>query len=673
MSTKLRTFKARKLSGTLPVIRRGEPQELASGFPVAHYSYSSMSKFSTNPIMFRIQYMNRDKIESTHNASGVLGTAFHKSMEVYYGGIEELKPKDESQAVEFGLKAGMEFLKEYNDGFIEFTDKMENKQALFDKFSFLFAAYVKEKPNNPGEVIISTEECIIETIDVEWRGHRLTLPVPLKGYLDKLVRHDGKLKIKDYKSCYSFSDPDKIDGEKIIQAIIYYFLVYAKYGEAPYSCTYEEVKWSLNSGKNAGKPQVQQYEIVYTDHEYFFDFFFRFYEDMTNGLNGKMVYVPNIKTMYDNEVSIVAYINRLDIPEEKAELMKEHQVSNITDLLKAKIQSAGSMRKLMKTVEEKFVSAKNLNYDSMQNHEKIKVKMMEHGMMLDHHSTIEGSAVDLFRYTPSIGLKMSRLATYVADVEQVLGISDVRVLAPIRGSSLVGFEVPRAVRRFPGRQSNRGFELAIGQNITGETRYFDLRQSPHTLVAGATGSGKSIFLNLIIQQLATIPNVQLHLYDPKMVEFNQYESIAQDYQSDHENITLALSYLVDEMNQRYRELQKAGVRSIAELPSMPYKFVIIDEFGDLVRSKETQDVVLLLSQKARAAGIHLILATQRPSVKIINGDIKANFPVKVAFHTAKESDSRIVLDEEGAEKLLGKGDMLFSTSDGIERLQGFNI
>jgi DNA segregation ATPase FtsK/SpoIIIE and related proteins len=687
--------KPRKLTGTLPTIRRGKPPEDLSGFPVKHYSHSSMVKFSTNPIMFKINYLNGDQIDSTKNISGVIGTAFHKAMEVYYRGNPDLMPADEAQAIEYGLKVGMQFLEQYEDGFIEYSEKIKNKQEAYDRLVFLFNSYVKEKPHNPTEELIATEECIEEHIDVEWRGHRLTLPVPLKGYIDKIIRQDGKLKIIDYKTCQRFSDPDSIEGDKIIQAIVYYLLVYAKYGEAPYSFTFEEAKMTKN--KDLTERQIQHYEIVYTDHELYFEFFFRFYEDMTNALGGKMVYVPNVKTMFDNEVSIIAYIHRLDIQEEQARLMKELQVTNITDLLKAKIQSAGSMRNLLKAVEQKFVAAKNVNYDRMSNHEKIQTKLMEHGMMLGYDSTITGASVDLYRFKPTIGLKMSRLEAYEADVEQVLGISGIRVLAPIPGSSLVGFEVPRSVRNFPSRPANKSFNLAIGQTITGETRYFDLREAPHMLVAGAAGSGKSIFLSSIIEQLGGISNVDLHLYDPKMVELSMYQHLAADYQDDMEAITQSLASLVDEMDARYAKLKKAGVRNISGVSDMNYKVIVIDEFADLSmqsimkqhkpkkkgkKNEEPEpeeytmvvsDYIIRLAQKGRAAGMHIILATQRPSVDVISGLIKANFPVKAAFRTAKESDSRVILDEAGAEKLMGKGDMLFATHEGIERLQGFNI
>lgn len=674
--TKMRRVKLRQLTGTLPRIAKGKPQEMANGFPVTHYSASAMSLFSSNPLMFKVNYVNRDRFESTQNISGVLGKAFHKALEVYYRGNPDFLPKDEAEAVEMGLKFGMHFLNEYNDGFIEYSEKIANKQDVLDRFSFLYTAYVTEHAYNPAIQILSTEECLEETIDVEWKGHRLVLPVPLKGYLDKLIRDvDGKLKIIDYKSCYTFSDQDELDGAKMLQAVIYYLLVYACYGEAPHSIIFEEAKWTKNGkSKTTGlidPHQVHDFEMVYADLEFYFDFFFRFYEDMTNGLNGKMVYVPNIKTMFDNELSLVAYTHRLDIPAEQAQLMKELQVDNITDLFKAKIANAGSMRKFLLAVEGKIARAQNINYARMQNHEKIETKLLEHGMILHYDSTVEGATVDLFRYEPSMGLKMSRIAQYVADVEQVLGIDGIRVLAPIRGSTLVGFEVPRATRSFPASPGNLGFELAIGQTIDGTSRYFDIREAPHMLVAGSAGSGKSYFLHTIIKQLLKT-GAAIHIFDPKQVDFREYKGTVDTYADTPEDIELGLLTLVDLMEARYTDLAAQGHRNVKEAGTAPI-FVIIDEYADLTHQNSSMPkTVQRLAQKGRAAGIHIVLATQRASTKVISGDVKVNFPVKAVFRMAKATDSLVMLDEKGAEKLKGKGDMLFQTADGLERLQAFS-
>ena len=303
--------------------------------------------------------------------------------------------------------------------------------------------------------------------------------------------------------------------------------------------------------------------------------------------------------------------------------------------------------------------------------------MAEHGLGLEFDSVVTGGSVTLYRYEPSIGLKMSRIESYVKDIEQVVETSGIRALAPIKDSGLVGFEIPNKTRTFPEMSpKNAGFNLAIGVTIMGEVRYYDVRTAPHILVAGTSGSGKSVFLNGIIKQLQEIPDIGLHLFDPKQVELFQFEGKKNvvEYQHSHAKIIESLKALVEIMEVRYTELRNAKARSIQEYPSMGYKFIIIDEFADLTsEKKEAAELIQLLAQKGRACGIHVIIATQRASTKIISGDIKVNFGVKVVFKMAKAIDSRVMLDEDGAEKLLGKGDMLFSTSNGLERLQGFNI
>lgn len=679
-----------------------KPKSNNKDFPIDHISASSMIALSTNPLLFKIRYVNRDNFDTAVGISAVLGKSFHKALEVYSGGSDVLVATNEAEAIEYGLKAGMEYLDAYNEGYINFSKTIPNKQKAFELLSFCYSAYVKQMPYKAGE-LIAVEDKIKEKIDVNWRGAKLILPIPLKGYLDKVVREDGKLKIKDYKTCYTFSNPEKIDGAKIIQAVEYYLLGYAKYGEEPYSVTFEEVKYTKNSD---GGKQVREYEIVFAENELYFDFYFRFYEDMIRALNGEMVYIPNVNAMYDNEIAIIAYIHRLDISEETAKLMKKHKVQNISELLKREIQSAGNMRKLMKTVEASFVSAKNIDYSKMKNWEKIKTKLMEHGMILDFDTLIEGSTVDLYQFIPSMGLKMSRIRNYVDDIEQVLGISGVRVLAPIPNSTKVGFEVPRVERSYPTIPAGNGFDVAIGQTIMGAPRRFDFRQAPHILVAGSSGSGKSVWLNGFIEQVHRIPNVELHLFDPKRVELSQHRSKAVEYQADIQEIYNALGRLEKEMEKRYKALETAGVRNIEGVPDMKYKVVIIDEFGELITAKvvDVQQVptghvfsrgerageeemktietdisggietkLLRLAQMGRACGIHLVIATQTPRTDIVKGTIKANFPTKVVFRTAKAIDSVVVLDDTGAEKLAGKGDMLFAGDHGIERLQGYNL
>lgn len=634
-------------------------------FPLEHYSYSSMVQFSVNPIMFKIRHINGDKIETTNSISSVIGQAFHSAMDIYYGG-------DLEDPVKRGLEYGMDFLDNYNDNFIEFNITTPNIQKAQEKFVFLYTSYLNELKESKAE-IVACEEKLEQRVSVEWRGKKLNLPVPLKGYLDKIIREDGRLKIVDYKTTNAFSNPDKIDGAKILQAVMYYLLVLSAYKEAPYSMIYEEIKGTKNRDKS---PQVKRYEIVYEDNEQFFDFFFRFYEDMTLAINGQSVFVPNILSFWDNETAIVAYIHRLDQPEEVAKEMSRLKVENITDLLRAKIEKAGNMRKFLKSLEKSCETAKKINYKNMSKEEQIKTKLLEHGMILHFVDKIEGLNIDLYRFEPSIGLKMKKIEGYVADIEQVVGKSGVRVLAPIPNTTYVGFEVPRSDRKFiEEKPVNDGFELALGKDVMGDIFKYDLRKAPHLLVAGATGSGKSVFLNSIISQLINT-NSELYLFDPKKVELSQFESQAKLYLDDAETIAIALQDLVVEMEARYVVMKKAKARTI-EGTGLNYKFIIIDEFGDLTLGsayeKTISNSIVLLAQKARACGMHLILATQRPSVDVITGTIKANFVTKAVFKMSKPIDSTVVLGYNGAEKLLGRGDLIFSTDEGDVRLQGYSF
>jgi S-DNA-T family DNA segregation ATPase FtsK/SpoIIIE len=222
----------------------------------------------------------------------------------------------------------------------------------------------------------------------------------------------------------------------------------------------------------------------------------------------------------------------------------------------------------------------------------------------------------------------------------------------------------------------------IGVDVMGNAKKIDVRKAPHILAAGTSGSGKSVFLNTTIKQLMTWDATEIILIDPKMVELSQFEGEknVREYADDPAKILKILNKLNKEMDERYAMLKKAKIRSIMEgsatMKMPPYIILIIDEFGDLVSSsKYGQDIrhaLLILAQKGRAAGIHIIVTTQHPTVKIIDGEIKANFPIRVAFKTVNAINSHVIIDESGAEKLLGDGDMLLKTHDSITRLQGYN-
>ena len=635
--------------------------------------------------MFKVNNINGDQLETTSRPTNVIGKACHKALETYF----TEKTNDEGEAIKKAHETGIDYLKSFSDDFIEYTDSISSRAKLDEKYAFSIFGYLKElNVKRDIKEILLVEKMLLHKIEVDGK----TLPIPLKGSADLVYRDTkGRIIIRDHKFTGKFSAEEEIDGAKLIQAAFNYFLVYAELGERPYSMIYEEFKITENRDKS--QRQVKEFEIVFEKHPLIFDFFFRFYEDVTNGLLGHQVYIPNLYAIFDREVSILAYIHRLDIDEERDKAFKKLKVDNITDFLKKKIQKDGAMKKYLATVSKNFISGKTLNYATMTTEEKIKMKLAEHGLGVEFDSKVVGSAITLYRYTPSIGLKMSKIESYVKDIEQVVEVSGIRILAPIPNSGLIGFEVPKKERTFPvDAPTFDGFNLAIGADIMGNTYRLDLREAPHMLVCGATGSGKSVFISSLISQLQQFSGgeAQLILMDPKMVELSFFKGArnTRSYHYEYKDIASQLNSLVEEMDARYVKLQELGAKNLSEYnasgQSMPYLFVFIDEYGDLISregeeqpNKKMRNIkknVLILAQKARAAGIHVVLTTQRPSIKIIDGDIKANFPTRAAFRTSTSIDSQVILDQAGAEKLLGKGDMLLlnPAESGLERLQGFS-
>ena len=315
-----------------------------------------------------------------------------------------------------------------------------------------------------------------------------------------------------------------------------------------------------------------------------------------------------------------------------------------------------------------------------------------------------GPSVTKYEVKPAVGVRVNRISNLADDLALALAAKDVRIEAPIPGKSLVGIEVPNSeiatvTFRELWDQSktdvSKLLEIPLGKAVNGSVRSFDLAKMPHLLVAGSTGSGKSVAVNGIIASIlmkARPDEVKFMMVDPKMVELSVYNDIPHlliPVVTNPRKASRALQKVVDEMENRYELFSKVGARNIAgynakvaeynaqseykQVP-LPLIVVIVDELADLmmVASKEVEDAIIRLGQKARAAGIHMILATQRPSVDVISGLIKANVPSRIAFAVSSGTDSRTILDENGAEKLLGRGDMLFKPIDENHpvRLQG---
>ncbi|QHS23055.1 DNA translocase FtsK [Virgibacillus sp. MSP4-1] len=313
----------------------------------------------------------------------------------------------------------------------------------------------------------------------------------------------------------------------------------------------------------------------------------------------------------------------------------------------------------------------------------------------------KGPSVTRFEVQPDVGVKVNKFTNLTDDIKLNLAAQDIRMEAPIPGKSAIGIEVPNQQPKMVSMLEilqddtfqNHSSDLAVGlgQDIEGEAVVTDLKKMPHGLIAGATGSGKSVCINTVLVSLlykASYEDVKFLLIDPKVVElapYNDLPHLVAPVITDVKAATASLKWAVSEMEDRYEKFAAEGVRDIdrfnekikkdnRESEKMPYIIIVIDELADLmmVSPQDVEDSISRIAQKARACGIHLLLATQRPSVDVITGLIKANIPTRIAFSVSSQVDSRTIIDLSGAEKLLGKGDMLFlpNGSGKTRRIQG---
>lgn len=336
--------------------------------------------------------------------------------------------------------------------------------------------------------------------------------------------------------------------------------------------------------------------------------------------------------------------------------------------------------------------------ENMSKKDLIKATLLSFKITTYDFEEIQGAAITLYKFRPQLGIRVSKIRGLKDEIASVLGVPSVRIIAPMADGS-VGIEIPNKQKPIlPLSEilnsqeyltSDMALPLAIGRTVTNEIFMADLANMPHLLVAGATGQGKSVGLNVMLMSLLhkkTPEEMKLVLIDPKKVELSAYEAIARPYITRMEGIPaviteaghaqIMLDALCRLMDKRYTMLKDAGARNIKEYnemsaKKMEYYVIVIDEYGDLVMQsgREMERLICRLAQKARAVGMHLIISTQRPSATIVTGNIKANFPTRIAFRTTTGTDSRVVIDQTGAEKLTGCGDLLYFSGAEITRAQ----
>ncbi len=502
---------------------------------------------------------------------------------------------------------------------------------------------------------------------------------------------------------------------------------------------------ALESNKNSGKPIAITTDNIpdYVDDEiYNRPAYFRMgnkeeageepYESDYNNANKPDGNIADSDIPQDEDIIEIEAINNITVNEEPYHDNPDEEDDENEDLLETESEDKEAVKVLTQSddnpivVREYFASQKKINLKKTSY--KIPVDILdeyaESGFMAIDERTKEeakilmktlaefkieaevtgikrGPVITMFEILPAPGVKLSKITNLADNIALRLAASRVRIVAPIPGKHAVGIEVPnrnRAIVSFRElisvdypQYSKYHLPIVLGKDITGEEQIIDLTQTPHLLIAGATGSGKSVCVNSIIVSLLynkKPQEVRMILIDPKIVELKLYNDIPHlltPVITDSKKAFQALQYCIYEMEKRYALLDALGVRDIhsfnkkiksnkiATMP-LPYIVVIVDEFADLMATtgKELESTLARLAAMSRAVGIHLVLATQRPSIDVITGLIKANIPSRIAFMVASKTDSRIIIDSVGAEMLLGKGDMLFTSSWNpyLTRIQG---
>jgi S-DNA-T family DNA segregation ATPase FtsK/SpoIIIE len=424
---------------------------------------------------------------------------------------------------------------------------------------------------------------------------------------------------------------------------------------------------------------------------------------LSSGLNIKQILtgifslISSLIKKKDNEVSEINF--NIDSVEEENKIVEKPQQTFSFDNQVNVQKQLGAIRSkyrlpilnyLEKNLSKLSSSDLNKNRPSGEFMEKI---LLDFGIDGNIKTINNGPVVSLYEFEPAPGVKVSKIINLSEDLARNTSSTSARV-SVIPGKNTVGIEIPNEARESVSLREIISYEkfqsmdiklpIALGKSISGMPIVGDLTSMPHLLIAGTTGSGKSVCINTIIVSLLykLSPDLcKFILIDPKMLELSTYEGIPHlltPVITDAKKATSALAWTVKEMNSRYKLMSKVGVRNIDGYNAkhklkMPYIVVVVDEMSDLmlVAGKEIENYIQKLSQMARAAGIHIIMATQRPSVDVITGTIKANFPTRISFQVSSKIDSRTILGEQGAEQLLGKGDMLFmSSANRIVRIHG---
>lgn len=684
-----------------------------TSLPINRFSYSSLTQLLRNPLIFKMKYI-LNIYDTPSGMSSMIGKACHKALEYRY--------TDRDQPIADVIAVGMDYLIETSDAYIEYG-KTGSREKMLQGYTQAMNFYFAEEPTY--HKIISVEE--------KWEAecktiYGDTLPLPMTGKADLVHQYSDNpedVEIIDTKFTTSFTDFEEEDYIKIIQSMFMFHLLLATKGIKAKRMIFREVKRSKNDD---GSDQVRDWAIPF-DHEPYFIIFYNLFNDAVKFLKRDPIFLPNLSDMFDGEQSGLIYAQGL-INADMSDVEVMHKVRDVA------------------FTSKKFIASR-LDSDLNKNllpEEKIKIRLAEFGYPVEVVDSIVGASVTQYRFKISAGVRVSAIKKLKDDIAIAIGSTGHLNIDIIPGTGYLGIEVPNADRSkvfyTPDMHHKNTLKFPLGAEVNGNNYFADLTEMPHLLIAGTTGSGKSVLLNVLIQAISaqnTPKTLNLVLIDPKRVELANFAKLPHldgKVLYEYDDVIKKLLKTVDEMENRYKLLEDLGVKDIKEYnlgakKKLPYIVVVIDEFADfMIRTKfsakskvaygskskawmvrtakkrsgkniseftkaemreyleELDDkeeanrpdanvelLITRLAQMARAVGIHLVIATQRPSTDVITGLIKSNFPSRVALTTASPVDSQIILGQPGAEKLNGKGDMLFM-SPGVKnlmRLQGYSI
>lgn len=723
--------------------------------PIDKLSYSGLTQLLRNPLIFKLKQI-LGVYNGKSGVSAMIGRAAHEALKAYYGGNKDVAiSKDPTLARGESIDIGLKYLTNYADEYIRYG-KTGSREDMLKGYIQAMNVYFAEEPTY--HKILACEERMEAHITTN-EGQILPLPaVGVPDLVHQFSDNEEDVEIIDTKFVKAFTKYEDEEGDpfedyiKIVQSKFLDRLLVATKNIKAKRVVFREVKRSIN--KDGGN-QIRDY-IIPLDHEPYDIIFNNLYRDVVKFIsNPDSIYLPNLSDQYDGEQAGLLYAQGL-LNSDMSDVEVMHKVKDVA------------------LVSKKFVPSRldRIENTNLLPEEKIKLRLAEFGIPVEPVDTHTGPSVIQYRFKVSAGIRMSTILKHKSDIARAIEAKgEVRILAPIPGTSLVGVEVAaeerKSVKLTKAHLVPNTLSLPIGVDIQGEVIRKPLNEMPHLLIAGSTGSGKSVLLHGLIESMIKQMKpsmMELILVDPKRVELTAFSKAKHLHGKkvlyEYKDVLRVLLETKDEMEHRYTILEQSGKRDIEEYNEyakgreLPYRVIVFDEFADfMLRSKmektkstnyrsrsktwlyntlkkrvgkrgdfflkddengdengltrhtlhtqrdydkdsladileamdsmdsinsEEADVEVLVSRIAamgRAAGIHLIIATQRPSVDVITGLIKANFPTRIALTTASPTDSIVILGEAGAEKLTGKGDMLFMHpgNNGRVRLQGFMI